>query len=124
MNQKEIACMLACNECADACLQCTTASLINDDASQVLDCITKDMECANVCKVLSKSILQQDLRMLEICKVCAEICEICALACSKHNKKYYQKCAHACLHCAEKCRSLINENYKSAPNCIPDTIAI
>jgi hypothetical protein len=107
LNQTEIECVNACNDCVAACLQYATDPLNKHSTSNMNGCIIQDMECANICKLLSTSIAHGDLSMLKICALCADICEKCASQCSQYYMSYFQECIDSCITCAKKCRELI-----------------
>lgn len=107
LNQNEIECLNACNDCTIACLQCSTACLEEVDIKFLAKCITLNLECANICHMTAYSIAR-DGNKNKASTLCAEACQNCAAECEKHAMEHCKICADVCNRCAELCRMLVH----------------
>ena len=96
----------ALNNCAAECNHCATTCLEEQNVKMLARCIKLDIDCADICQLMSSYVARGSEHANHLSKECAEICEACAEECEKHAKngmEHCRKCAEACRRCAEAC---------------------
>lgn len=106
LNQEQLACIRACNECVVACLQCASECLKESDPKAMARCIALAMECADFCRMTASSVAMGGEHINAVCALCAVVCQTCANECAKHPMAQCQICADACEKCAAVCRAM------------------
>lgn len=104
LDQKQRDCLLACNDCAAACHACVASCLAEAEPKPMVRCITLDMECADLCRLVATSLARGDEHSAELCLLCARVCQACGSECARHPMDHCQQCAEACMRCATACR--------------------
>ena len=95
----------ALNNCAAECNHCATACLSEENVKILARCIKLDMDCADICTLISRFLARGSEHAQHLLKECAEICNACAEECEKHahHHDHCKKCAEVCRVCAEAC---------------------
>ncbi|MBO0995142.1 four-helix bundle copper-binding protein [Bacillus sp. SD088] len=100
--------LTALNECVLACNSCYQACLKEVDLQMMVECIRLDRECADICAYFEQAITRGTPYVAELATLCITICKDCGNECKQHNHDHCQKCAAACLKCAEECQALLS----------------
>jgi hypothetical protein len=92
-------------KCADECSHCLTACLDEQDVKMLARCIRLNIDCAEICRVISGFIARGSEHAPHMLPECAEICEDCARECDSHgHMEHCARCAQVCRDCAEACK--------------------
>lgn len=96
----------AAENCAIACSHCASACLNEDDVEDLAECIRLDLDCAELCRVLSALMSRGSRFSKEMCRVCAVAAEACARECERQvDLPHCRICAEVCRRCADMCRA-------------------
>jgi len=96
--EKLLACVLACEYCANACLH-------EENVKDMSRCIMLDRDCADICSQAARLFQRNSEIAHQYLLICEEICRMCAEECGKHDHGHCQDCAEACRQCAEACHA-------------------
>lgn len=97
----------ALHACAIECSHCATACLDESDVQMLARCIRLDVDCAELCRLVSGFLARGSEHANHLLAECAELCEDCASECDTHSHMdHCARCAQACRECAEACRSV------------------
>lgn len=95
------------NNCAVVCNQCVAACLAEEDVTIMAKCIQLDIDCAQVCSLVSAFAARNSSHAPHLMHECAHICNACAEECEKHSDMEHCKiCAETCRQCATACQQL------------------
>ena len=98
----------AAENCAIACSHCASACLDEPDVDEMTDCIRLDLDCAELCRLLSALMSRGSRFSKEMCRVCAVACEACARECERHaDMEHCRVCAEACRRCQDACNRVL-----------------
>jgi hypothetical protein len=94
----------ALNNCAAECNHCATACLEEKDVKMLAKCIKLDIDCTEICQMITSFISRGSVHANHLLEECAEICNACAEECEKHSHmEHCRRCAEVCRVCAEAC---------------------
>jgi hypothetical protein len=97
------ACIEACNACAIACERCAAACLAEPDPGAMARCIQLDLDCAQLCRLVTAFLARDSENAKLLCEDCAEVCDRCAAECERHPHEHCRACARACRACMQAC---------------------
>lgn len=97
------ACIDACDACAAACERCASRCLAGDDPSAMARCIALDLDCAQLCRLVSSFVARDSECAKLLCEDTAEVCERCADECDTHPDEHCRACAIACREAMQAC---------------------
>lgn len=96
------ACAQTCSSCADACLG-------EDMVAELRECISRNIDCADICETLGRVVTRQTGGAPEVTRsliaACREACAACAEECGQHAEmhEHCAICAEACRACERAC---------------------
>jgi hypothetical protein len=94
-------------ECSQVCAETMTHCLkVGGDHAEASH-INLLSDCSKICEVAANFMERESPFHLELCGISAMICDACAQSCQKLGGEEMERCAKACSHCAETCRSMI-----------------
>lgn len=106
-HQQFAACIEACYACADACDHCMTSCLAEADSKSMARCIALDVDCAQLCRLVSAYMARDSEHATVLCATCADLCDACGEECEKFtDMEHCKQCAEACRQCAQACRQM------------------
>jgi len=103
LDELEVACISACNDCATACGHCFAHMAAKDSMNACPACC---IECAALCRLCADAIARHSPFAKQLCQLCADVCDWCAKECGAHDMTHCKQCAEACRTCAEACRKM------------------
>ena len=101
-------CIDACNACADACDYCAISCLQEPDTKVMGRCIALDIDCAQICRLVSAYLARGSELSRTVCQACLEVCEDCRQECAQYPMTHCKECEKACRLCIEECRRMIS----------------
>jgi hypothetical protein len=93
--------------CSDL-YQCSAACLQEEDVKMMAQCIRLDMDCAQICSLVTAYLARNSEFASQVCDLCAQVRDVCAAECSGHQHEYCLRCAQAYRRCADECRSVMS----------------
>ncbi len=108
------ACIDACFECAQTCVACADACLAEPAVDTLRRCISRDLNCADICNATGRILSRQtnyDAAMTRVAlEACAEACRLCVEECEHHgdHMTLCAICAQACRTCEQACRTRLD----------------
>lgn len=94
------------HRCALECSHCATACLDEENVKMMARCIRLDVDCAELCRLVSAFFARGSEHAKHLLAECAELCEDCASECERHaHMEHCARCAEACRACAEACKA-------------------
>lgn len=102
-----IMCSQACTMCADACLS-------EEMVDPLKTCITRNLDCADICATTAQVLSRQTGFDIAIARTQLEACVIacmsCGAECAMHADmhEHCRVCAEACSRCERACRELLD----------------
>ncbi|MFV8296820.1 MULTISPECIES: four-helix bundle copper-binding protein [Mycolicibacterium] len=102
-------------DCAQACTQCTDACLGEPSIVALTPCITRNLDCADICTAAARIGARQTGSSSEltttVLAACASVCQECAEECERYSshQPHCRVCAGECRRCAQACDRLINQ---------------
>lgn len=108
-----IACINACFECEQTCTACADSCLHEEMVAQLAHCIRTDLDCADVCAALGRTLSRASkpdaTAMKSLLQACRDACKACGDECRQHASmhEHCRICAEACDTCAKACEKLI-----------------
>ncbi len=93
------------DNCVQVCNNCTAKDLMEPDLSEMVKCIQLDLDCSDICTMVSHFVSRGSEFSSDLLGQCAIVCDTCAGECEKHpDMPHCVECAVACRRCAEECR--------------------
>ncbi len=100
-------CIEACGQCAKTCLETLPYCAMKGGKHAEPHHLGLLMDCANVCEISVKLMLNHSDYQHRFCELCAEICTQCAEDCGQFTEdEMMKKCALTCRSCADACREM------------------
>ena len=96
---------LECHRICTSCLQhCLSVGGKHADQRHV----TLMMECAEICRVAARFMIENSDFAHDICGICARICDACGDSCHDLDSMdpMMMACIVACKNCADSCRNM------------------
>lgn len=95
-------CIYQCGHCAERCLS-------EDNTGALRQCILTDLDCADYCSFLIRSLSRKSPLAKELVEKCIQICDACEKECSKHEHDHCRECADACRECMKVCKKYLKD---------------
>jgi hypothetical protein len=111
--EKLVACIDACFECAQTCTACADACLSERTVAGLTECIGANLDCADVCNATGRVLGRQTGWNVDVARTmllaCASACEASADECEKHDDvhEHCRICAEWCRTCEQACLALL-----------------
>jgi hypothetical protein len=110
-----IACIDACNDCAQSCTACADADLAEAEVQTLTRCIRLDLDCADICAATMRVLTRQTAFDVTVARsllqACAIVCKTCGDECehhAAHGMEHCRICAEACRRCEQACQRMLS----------------
>lgn len=100
LDDKNKACIEACNTCIASCKKVETMCS-NEKNTKMAQCEKLCKQCIASCKACVKAMNSNDHKSKEKALKCAKICENCATECDKFDGAEFKQCAIDCRNAAK-----------------------
>lgn len=105
IEEKQKACIDACNKCITSCKKVEAMHSKKDDA-QMTKCIELCKACIIDCTAAVKLMKADSPKAKAMCLTCVKTCEACAIECDRENSETAKICATDCRQAAKLCKEM------------------
>lgn len=105
-NNKNQACIDACNHCEQSCYECFDLCLLEQDVANRVDCLKALIECAVMCQMSVTLLSLKSQSAMDHCTLCANVCQKCAMECEAFDDLHCKDCVTSAKKCATECNKV------------------
>lgn len=113
-DERLVACIDACFDCAQTCSACADACLGEENISVLRRCIRLNEDCSDVCLTTGQMLSRQqhsERRLIRSqLETCLLACQLCGDECAQHAKhhEHCRICEEACRACVKACQEALS----------------